>query len=251
MASRSRAIVERTQTRAFVLRRTPVGEADVLVMLFTEACGVLSVAARSARRPQSKLGALEPIHTLLVTIELRPGAEIGKLADARIDKARLRATTESDRLDASFRALTWVRGVTSPLQPEPRIFDVLTKLLDVLDADGEVPARTALASAGLHILDALGYGLAFDACVSCGAVCPWASSATIDPARGGLICRACGGARILVRGSLRRALESMRQLPLDLGAANLDADEEHVALEIVESAFLAHAAPLGKTSKRR
>lgn len=251
MASRSRAIVERTKSRAFLLRRTLVGEADVLVSLFTEEKGVLSVAARGARRPTTKLGALEPIHTLRVTFELRPGADVGKLVDAELATPRLRATSESERLDASFRALGWVSRISSPLEPDPRAFGVVESLLDALDAEAPARARLLLASTGLQLLEALGYGLELDACVSCGTPCPEGSSAMIDPARGGLVCRACGGARLLVRGPLRRGLSALARGDLEGVDRSLGDDGERALLEIVETAIAAHAVPQARARPRR
>lgn len=250
MASRSRVIVERTRTRALLLRRTLVGDADLVVSLFTEERGLLSAAARSARRTSSKLGALEPIHSLLVTLEMRPGAEMGKLVDAQIDRPRLRATSESARLDAAFRALTWVRSVTSPLEPDRRTFAIVEALLDTLDGPDPVRERLALSMAGLGVLDAMGYALELDACVSCGTACPVGSSAMLDPARGGLVCRACGGGRILVRAAVRGALSSLARGG-DAGAFALDEDAERMVLEVVEAAIAAHAAPAQRSASRR
>jgi DNA repair protein RecO (recombination protein O) len=230
-----------------VLRRTLVGDADLLVSLFTADKGLLTVSARGARRASSKLGALEPIHTLLVTFELRPGADVGKLVEARIERARLRATSDSARLDAAFRVLTWVRSVSSPLEPDPRMFATVETLLDRLDDEGTVRERRLLASTGLRVLEALGYGLELDACVSCGAPCPEGSAALLDPERGGLVCRACGGARLLLKATQRRALAALARGDVDV---EMDEDAERAALDVVETALAAHAAPTSSRSRR-
>src|SRR4051812_12496188 len=101
MTRSPRLASERVETRAFLLRRTHVGDADLMIALFTEQIGRLTVAARGARRANSKLGALEPIHTLRVVLEVRPGKDIAKLADARIDAPRLGILSRADDLDAA------------------------------------------------------------------------------------------------------------------------------------------------------
>ena len=55
------------------------GEADAVVTLFTEAIG--KVAAHGPRGSQERAGfaaALEPMHTMRVTLEERPGAELAR-----------------------------------------------------------------------------------------------------------------------------------------------------------------------------
>lgn len=249
MATRVRSIAQRQQTTAFVLRRTPIGDADLMLALLTRSRGLCSVAARGARRQASKLGALEPIHTLLVTMEHRPEAEIGKLVESRIDRARIRLVEDEARLDAGFRMLSWVRSVAHPHEAEPRVFDLIEATLDALDrpagAEGPSP-RSITAVAGLRLLDALGYGLGFDACVACGTPCPPNASGTVDPARGGLICRSCGGGTIFVPAALRVELaRAVDDEPLDL-----DDDDARVAMAIVEEAISSHVVGPTKQKKR-
>ena len=251
MAQRARAIVERGQTHAFVLRRTPVGDADLLLALLTRTRGLITVAARAARRPTSRLGVLEPIHTLWVTIEQRPGAEIGKLAESRIERARVRLVENEERLDAAFRLLSWVRSVAHPHEAEPRVFALVEETLDALDAavdENPEPIRpkSITATAGLRLLDALGYALGFDACVACGTPCPSTASGTVDPERGGLVCRNCGGGTIFVAAALRAALSRVLEEPLEL-----DDGAERAALAITEEAIAAHAIGPSRSKRRR
>jgi len=242
VARLARLASTRVSTRALLLRRTPVGDADVVALLFTEAHGVVSATARGARRANSKLGALEPVHTLLVTLEMRPGAELAKLAEARIATPRIRLLEASEPLEASFRALVWVRGVLQALEPEASVFRTLEELLDTLDRGGG-DAATVLAGAGLEILTALGYRLELSACVRCGRPCPERAPAYVDPRAGGLVCSDC--ARSLADGprsgfrvgaGLRAHLVALQRGD----RVELAADEQRTALELVEAVFAAH-----------
>jgi DNA repair protein RecO (recombination protein O) len=86
------------------------------------------------------------------------------------------------------------------------------------------------------MLGAVGWGLDLAGCVRCGRACDPGASAYLDPGEGGLICRACGGARILLRGDRRERL-----LAASRGEEHaLDADDVRTALEMVDAALEAH-----------
>ncbi len=86
------------------------------------------------------------------------------------------------------------------------------------------------------MLGAVGWGLELAGCVRCGKACDPGAGAYLDPGEGGLVCRACGGARILLRGERRERL-----LAAGRGDdAALDTEDVRVALEIVEAALEAH-----------
>ncbi len=183
----------------------PYGEADVVVTLFTEALGRVSAMARGARRSGKRLGgALEPVHGVRVELDERPGSDLATLHDARVLRARTFLTTDLDRLDAAGHALRWVRRAAPPRKPEPELWAEVVDLLDHLDdrTDAVAP-RTHLAASGLRILVALGWGLQLESCVRCGRACGAERAAFVDAARGGLLCRACGGSGRVVPADAR------------------------------------------------
>lgn len=232
----ARLASERVQTRALVLRRTPTGDADLLVSAFTEQAGVVTVSARAARRPSSKLGALEPIHTLRLVLDTHPGRDIAKLAEARIERARPRLLEDPVRLDAAFKAILWARSVLAPHQIEPEVFQALERALDDLEGDGAPSA--ILARVGLSMLAHLGYGLELEACVLCGRPCAPTASAFARAPAGGLVCRACGGGAgsdPILSGPVRIAA---RALLADAPAPDVDVSS---LVDLVDAAFAAHS----------
>lgn len=232
----ARLASERVETRALVLRRTATGDADLLVTAFTEAAGVLTLSARAARRTSSKLGALEPIHTLRVVLTVHPGRDVAKLSEARIERARTRLLADSVRLDAAFRALVWARSVLAPHQVEPEVFHELERTLDALEAGAD--ADLTLAQAGLRVLAGMGYGLDLDACILCGRACAETSAAFARPSAGGLVCRACGGGA----PSDMRLSGTDRQLARRLFTGAITPDGDARALvDLVDAAFGVHA----------
>jgi DNA repair protein RecO (recombination protein O) len=180
-------------------------------------------------------GALEPIHTIAVLLEDR-GGELATLKEARVVTPRLGVAGNLETLEAAGTALRWARHLFPPRTPEPAGWRVVIDLLDALERGESAPGK-ALAHAGLSLLGAVGYGLELDACVSCGRPCPRESPACIEPSRGGLVCRSCGGATTVLTANERLGA-------LSIGAGHTeDATDAHaqVVLGIVDRALAAHA----------
>lgn len=227
----------RVRTDALLVRSAPFGDADLMVTLFTEARGSISAVARSARKSAKRFPSLEPMHLLRVGLEERPGAENASLLEGSIVRPRLGIVRDLDRLDAAGAALRWVRRAAPPHHPEPLLWAEINAFLDRLDAVHEgPPPRALLAGAGLRFLAAIGWGLDLARCVRCGRPCEPGASACLDTAEGGLVCRACGGARLILRGERReRLLAATRG-----DESAMDADDVKAALEIVDAALAAH-----------
>jgi DNA repair protein RecO (recombination protein O) len=222
-----------------VLRRVPYRDSDLVISLFTETLGAVSALARGARKSQKRFGgALEPMHTLNVQLEESSSRELLTLSEASIATARRRLVSDLDRMQAAGRALGWVRRAAPQHTPEPAAWRVLAKLLDRLDdRDDQRSAMLHLSECGLRLLAAFGWGIDFERCVVSGVVCEPGRAAMVDPVRGGLVSRACGGARITLDGALRgRLAHAAAEQP----GALVEADAE-LALSLVEEALRAHA----------
>jgi DNA repair protein RecO (recombination protein O) len=226
-------------TRALVLARVAFGESDLIITLFTESVGRVSVLARGGRKSQKRFGgSLEPMHTLSVRFDERAGAELAALREATLAVARVHLVADLDRMQAAGRALGWVRRACPPHTPEPEVWLGMSDLLDRLnDPASSASPALCLAEAGLRLLGALGWGLDFERCVRCGKPCEPGRAALVDAARGGLVCRGCGGARRRVEGAAR---ERLRRAAEGQSGALAEPDAG-LALELVDEALLAHA----------
>jgi DNA repair protein RecO (recombination protein O) len=222
-----------------LLKRVEYGEADLVLTLFTEKLGRVSALARSARRSQRRFGgSLEPLHTLEVRLEDRPRNELSVLREARIVTPRPALTRSLERMKAAGRALGWVRSAAPVHTPEPELWAALEALLDELGAADAVDPGRALAATGLQMLGALGWGLDFERCVRCGKRCPPGTAALVDPVRGGLVCRSCGGARRKLEAAAR---DRLARAALSGDPRVLEADDAEPALVLVEGVLAAHA----------
>jgi DNA repair protein RecO (recombination protein O) len=237
MARSSRPRTQRLRSEALLLRSAPFGDADAMVTLFTEQKGVVSAVARSARRSMRRFPALEPMHLLRVGLDERPGGDVAMLVESSLARPRLGLVAALDRLEAAGRALRWVRRAAPPHTPEPALWAEINGLLDRLDTPEPGPSPEALAAGmGLRMLAAVGWGLDLARCVRCGKACDQGASAYLDPGEGGLVCRACGGARTLLRGDCRaRLLAASEGDDTALGE-----EDVRLAMEIVDAALDAH-----------
>lgn len=228
----------RVRTEALLVRSAPFGDADLMVTLFTEARGTISAVARSARKSARRFPSLEPMHLLRVGLEERASAELASLVEGSIVRPRLGIVGSLDRLEAAGAALRWVRRAAPPHHAEPALWIEINAFLDRLDDVSEAPSpRALLAVAGLRLLAAIGWGLDFSRCVRCGKLCEEGASACVDAAEGGLVCRACGGARLVLRAERReRLLDASRG-----DASSMSDDDVRAALDIVDAALAAHS----------
>jgi len=219
------------RSRALLLRRTEHGESDLVLSMFTESLRRIPVLGRAARRSRKRFGgALEPFHTLLVEVDEPGSGELFLLREATIATMRPTLTSDLMRMDVAGRALSWVRVAAPARTEEPAVWKTLERLLERLDDAKTASPRLVLAEEGLRLLAAFGWGLELSRCVGCGKDCEPGRTAMVDPDRGGLVCRACGGARLRLGGAARERI----------AAGTLSPDDVDVTLDLVERALRAH-----------
>jgi len=224
------------RSEALLVRAVVYGESDLIVTFLCEHGGKIAAMARGARKSSKRFGgALEPFHTSEITLQDR-GRDLTTLMEAKIVRVRVGIGARLEAVDAAGLALRWARDLCPPRTEEPGAWRALIELLDALD-DRDSDARAELALAALRLLSEVGYALELDRCVVCGKACPDDRTVTIDPVRGGIVCRSCGAARIhmspRVRHSARAMQRGERVIPLPEDAAEL--------VKIAEIAMAAHA----------
>jgi DNA repair protein RecO (recombination protein O) len=217
------------------VRSVPYGESDVIVTALTEQEGKVAAIVRGARKGSRRTaGALEPMHTVMLTYEDK-GTELATMKEARVVRARTQLLRSLEAIEAAGTMLRWARHMFPPKTPEPAAWTTLTEVLDALDEVGGRDASSELARAGLRLLADVGWGLELEQCVRCGDPCPDDASAYVDALQGGIVCRRCGGARLLLRGPVRRAaITALKRLDADITA------HARGLVALVESAMSAH-----------
>jgi DNA repair protein RecO (recombination protein O) len=238
VTSRNARLVE---VSALLLRRTDFGDSDLVLLVFTDLIGIVSVLARGARKSQRRFaGGIEPFHQLSMLLAEPASGDLYGLREARIMLPRLNLVSNLSAMNTAARALAWLRQCLAIAAPEPEVFANVNALLEALNDNSQDKAQVAdarLCYFGLRLLCHLGWALELEHCVRCGRACPSQSASTLDPSRGGLICRNCGGARVRLTAELR--LRMYRAAQGDTSA--LGGDDAAYALGIIEQALHYHS----------
>ena len=204
------------QTRALLLRSIDYRDSDRIVTLLTEDYGKLSALARGARKSQRRFGgALQPY--VLMHACFRPGrGELAHLEHVSVDRSFHRILRSLGAIGAAGAALAVIRERVPDHEHEPAVFDAAVRFLAALD--GGAPAEEALLWLQIRVLALLGFAPTLDRCIHCGKTPEPRHSASLDAQRGGIVCRSCGGGRlVLSSAALRRwmTVEATSELPLE------------------------------------
>ena len=179
--------------RLMVLRKTKLGEADVVVTCLAQDGSQVRAVAKGARKPQSSLSSrLEQF--AVADCQLARGRNLDVVTEARAVNlhAGLRADVEAV-LAASPIAELLVRTTQVQL-PVERLFDMADAALGALEVSRD-QAKTPLAAAALLKTAALlGFRPNFSSCVSCGLLTddmPQEGKRAFSHRDGGVVCRTC------------------------------------------------------------
>ena len=190
---------------AVLLRSVDFGEADRIVTLLTSRHGKVSLLARSARRSKRRFGgALEPFSLLDVELSFGQG-DLGELHAASVTRAFPVLLRDLARMTAAGAALELVREVMPERTPDPSVFACTIAMFDALSQEALATAPLALAFRA-HVMGLAGFAPRLSACGVCGKRPARGQAAELDPVRGFVVCRACGGAAHRLSGAMRELL---------------------------------------------
>jgi DNA repair protein RecO (recombination protein O) len=232
------------KTEAVVLRSIRLGEADVVLHLYTLDRGRVGAVAKGVRRTKSRFGArLEPLsHVHLV---LHQGS--GELHTVTgVDLVRSHRATREDyyRLGVGLVGAEAMLRLFSEQEANARAFEAVTRFLDAADAleprAASEPTLDPLALAfQLKLLWLSGYLPHLSSCAECGGEPPLLGYLA---RAGGTACRACAEEGVIalaadtfaaVDGLLRRPLAEAQAVALGDRAARQ-------ALGVVVAAYEYH-----------
>ena len=201
---------------ALVLKSVPLGEADLLVTLFTKEAGKVRAVAKGARRSTAKLvGHLEPL--TVTRLALSRGRSLDVISQAETLENFTPLKTNLTAVTRGLQVAELVDGFGSEASPnEPLYHLALTTLAAIGQApDDELP----LLHFQLHLLTASGLMPELFNCVEC--------RRDIEPDRhrysadgGGVFCPDCTPPQAGLRPLSLRALKVLRLLSRS-HAANL------------------------------
>lgn len=230
--------------RLLVLRRTKLGESDLILTLLAEDGSQKRAVAKGARKPKSSFAArTEPGCQIDALCAVGRNLDILKEARLTAPHAALRRSLEGAAATAPMLELL-ARESQANLE-NPRLYAATDRALAAMDAADD-PHRAALAAA--HLLKILAFsGLrpSLDVCVGCGAPIALAEGAQVSfsAIEGGVVCERCRGSFETVAeeaSTLRWAQYFLANTFDDIAAGPQDLSATFAVLHLVQGLVRAH-----------
>lgn len=180
------------KTAAVVLNTYPYSDGSLVAHLVTRRFGRLSVIAKGARRPKTRLYTqLDRLYVLEVVIYFKAGRSMQTLSDADLVAYHPELRTSLVRFYAAQYASELVATGITEDHPNVALYDRFVLGLEECSRlpEERLPLWVLHFEAG--VLEALGLSPAVDRCIACGRPNPYRGAATFSLAAGGLLCRAC------------------------------------------------------------
>lgn len=196
-----------------IIRQRNLGEADRVVVLFTQDRGKLSGVARGVRRARSKLaGSLQLFcHGRFL---LAAGRSLDVITQVQLADTFSHLSQDIRRLSHASYLCELVDVLIEEGAPDEAIYDLLVAAFRALD-EGSDPA-TAVRIFELKLLTHLGYGPEMHTCVSCGAEVEGGEMG-FSAQEGGVLCHRCRQAQsvAIIPTGVLRAMRDMIELPME------------------------------------
>ncbi|MHB8740446.1 MAG: DNA repair protein RecO [Coriobacteriia bacterium] len=176
------------RVRALSLKKTKLGETDLIITFLAEdGCQVRAVA-KGARKPGSRLGGrVEPF--VVTDLLLHEGRSLDTISDVEIVEAHAGVRTDYDRATAASVLADFLDKISVECQAEDRLFGLACATLDAMET-APLPALTPLVTAFLIKGVAMhGYRPQFATCAMCGSDVGTASLFSLESA--GPLCGDC------------------------------------------------------------
>lgn len=230
--------------RALVLRRTKLGESDLILTLLAADGSQARAVAKGARKPKSSFAArTEPFCE--VDLLCARGRSLDIVKEARLVAAHdgLRAGLEASA--AALPMLELLGRVSQPGLPNPRLYPCTEAALAAMDGADD-NHRAAMAAA--HLLKTLAFsGLrpSLEVCVGCGEMLALEEGARVpfSAIEGGVVCDACRASLETVpveAATLCWGQYFLTSTFADLAAGPADLSATFAVLHLVQSLVRAH-----------
>ena len=183
------------RAEGLVLRRTKLGEADLIVTLLTDGTSQVRAVAKGARRPGSKLAGVVGLGNE-GSFLLHEGRNLDTIAEGRLQVSRSELALDYERCVMAEAVLDSAAELTAEGEHDPRLLP-LTQA--ALDAVGEAPVERLPLVGAAYLLKAAamqGYRPCLECCVRCGEGLGENPSTRLlfSFEEGGLLCSTCAEA---------------------------------------------------------
>ena len=193
------------QTEALVIKRTKLGEADRILVLYTPN-GKIKAIAKGAVKPGSKFGGHVEllIHSQLL---LAKGRNFDIVTQCQTISSFMALKEDLKRMTAGLYLSELLDAFTEEDMPDRGIFNMVIETLHQLSTARSI--NTILRYFELHILEHAGYKPQLQRCADCNTSLQPVTNC-FCPAQGGVLCVECGFEEPVTRPLSLNALKVLR-----------------------------------------
>lgn len=215
--------------RALVLRKTKLGEADLILTLLAADGRQVRAVAKGARKPKSRFGARVEPYTVLDLL-LHTGRSLEVIAEARTVDSHEALRADFDRTTHASVVADLLDKVSVEGQTDERLYGLALASLGAMEtvAVGDLLAVTV--GFLVKAMAMLGYRPQLDECVECGAE----GGALFALEAGGVLCERCAP---LEPGVLPVSADALRALSDLLASRMADIPSLGIPAEVQRECF--------------
>ncbi len=175
-------------SESIVLRIIDYSDTSLIVRLFTEQFGKVTVIAKGARRiKQAVAGILQPPNHITVWYQHKDGRDIQTLIKTEFAERYIGLTADLARSTTALLTVEMLDRAVHDSDAHPILFRLITSTLHQLD-QGRTEVTVLLHFYQLHLARQLGFGPVLSNCAQCGQVL---NTASLDKTTGSLLCSNC------------------------------------------------------------
>lgn len=174
--------------RALVLRKTKLGETDLILTLLASDGRQIRAVAKGARATKSRFGArVEPFS--LVDLLIHSGRSLDVITEAQTVASHDRLRSDLDRAEAAAVVVDVLDKVSLEGQSEPRMYEMALATLDAMETAPQDSLALLVIAFLLKALAMHGYRPALAECAACAR--STTGAALFSPRTGGCLCGEC------------------------------------------------------------
>ncbi|MFC1651846.1 DNA repair protein RecO [Patescibacteria group bacterium] len=179
------------RTKAFVLRKFDLKEADQIITLYTEQEGKVKTIAKGIRKAQSKnIGNLELLN--LIDVLLVPGKSFEIVTQVKVENSFLSLKEDLDYLAFVYYVVELLDKLIVENEKNEYIFDLLKDFLNWIKVKEKNPFDSfGLRIFELKLISLLGFAPEIFRCVKCSKKLVSGGKKYFDVSLGGIVCNDC------------------------------------------------------------
>ncbi len=184
--------------RGLILKRTKLGESDVICTILAENGSQIRAVAKGARKPSSSLSSRVELFSLCDLLVVK-GKSLDIIKEARLVEGNAELRFDLRLTEAASPMVELLERVTLDSLDNPKLYSLTTKALSTLCSKRDTPSvfLTLCAAQLLKAVSISGFKPELQACIGCGALdevtraLQQSNRVAFSYIEGGLVCSQC------------------------------------------------------------